>query len=613
MKLQFRRYTLLLAPLTVLIFFSLPLATAAQQANPSNLLPCPREPIPKWHNCWGTEFDDSGAKYAGEFKDGNRDGQGTYTDAKGDQYVGGFKKNKFHGQGTYTTTKGDKYIGEYLDGERNGQGTATFEFGGEYAGEWKDGKLNGKGMYAFALGMPNSEKYVGDFKDGKRQGHGKVFFGHGDSYVGQWVDNKIQGRGIYTTADGRRFEGIFQNGKLIREEKVNVSTPDIAVAENIDRSSIELEQKQPGENEQRSEQNKREREQKRQSQRIDLQITYSKPSDDGSVTFNIQTNTDTASLLINGFEEGGRADGKYILKRMARAGQETKFTITATDINGNKDTKIIAVTREVVELAVKYDELNPGKVKKQPEGDAVAVIIGIGNYKSLPLAEFANDDARAFYDYAVRALGVKPANVKLLVDTDAEEAEIIKAFRTWLPSRVRPQTDVYVFYSGHGLPTPDGSGLYLLPQRADREVIDDTAIPFSKINTAIEFAKPRSVTFFLDACYSGQSRTGQALVASARPVALKSQSTIFPPNFTVIAASQGDQISSSSPDLRHGIFSYYLMKGMEGDADLNKDEKITFGEMQSYLTEQVRRQAGMMSRKQEPQLVGDANRVLVGR
>ena len=119
----------------------------------------------------------------------------------------------------------------------------------------------------------------------------------------------------------------------------------------------------------------------------------------------------------------------------------------------------------------------------------------------------------------------------------------------------------------------------------------------------------------MDACYSGQARGGETLIASARPLALKAQTTIFPTGFNVFAASQSDQISSSSPspDLKHGIFSYYLMKGMEGDADANKDGKITLGEMQGYLAENVGRQAGMMSRKQELQLIGDPNRVLVGR
>ena len=55
------------------------------------------------------------------------------------------------------------------------------------------------------------------------------------------------------------------------------------------------------------------------------------------------------------------------------------------------------------------------------------------------------------------------------------------------------------------------------------------------------------------------------------------------------------------------------MKGIEGDADLNKDGKITFGEMQEHLTDTVGRQAMSMNRKQQPQLLGSAERVLVGK
>ena len=55
------------------------------------------------------------------------------------------------------------------------------------------------------------------------------------------------------------------------------------------------------------------------------------------------------------------------------------------------------------------------------------------------------------------------------------------------------------------------------------------------------------------------------------------------------------------------------MRGMEDDADANRDGRITVGELHTYLTEQVARQAGMMNRQQVPQLTGDANRVLLGR
>ncbi len=551
-----------------------------QEINPNKLPPCPKPDYSKtldlgaggrtekWSNCWG--------RYRVELS----------KDHKGDVFEGEWLNGLFHGLGTYTHTNGNKYVGMHQDGNRDGNGTYFFANGEKYIGEWKRSMKNGNGIQT----RPD-----------------------GTNYSGYWKDNAMHGEGVLIWSDGRRQEGVFENNSLIREAKVNLPNLNSNVAANTDRTEIDRERQQLAEERRRLEEDKRQREQQRRSQRLNLTVSNTQPASDGSFTINVQTNADTASLLINGEEQGGRVNGDYIVKKVARAGQETKFTIVATDINGNTDTKTIIVSRQVVESKAIYAALNPTKVKKQPERDAVAVVIGIADYRSLPKAEYANDDARVFYDYAIRALGIKPENVKLLVDGDAEEAEILKTFRTWLPSRVKSTTDVYVYYSGHGLPTQDGQGLYLLPPRADREVIDDTAIPFSKINAALQLAKARSVTIFMDACYSGQARSGQTLVASARPISLRTENRLFPDGFTVITASQHDQISSSSPDLQHGIFSYYLMRGMEGDADANKDGKITLGEMQVYLSENVGRQAAMMSRKQEPQLIGDANRVLVGR
>lgn len=347
---------------------------------------------------------------------------------------------------------------------------------------------------------------------------------------------------------------------------------------------------------------------------ISIKVSATNPAEDGAVILTINTNVKTSSLFINGIDEGARDDGGYEVKRYIRVGQETKFTIVAKDTNGNTDSKTISVTRQVTTSSqIKYAELNPALVKTQPNKDAVAIIIGIADYKNLPRADFANDDARVFYDYAIRGLGVKPENIKLLVDGDAGQGEIYKAFKTWLPSRVKATTDVYVYYSGHGLPATDGQSLYLLPQLADRDLIEETAIAQSKINAAIQAAKPKSVTIFLDSCYSGAGRTGATLIASARPIAIKSTAQAFPAEFTVISASTAEQISSSSNELKHGIFSYYLMKGMEGDADTNKDGKITTGEMHGYLMDNVARQASLANRVQQPQLAGDANRVLVGK
>lgn len=346
---------------------------------------------------------------------------------------------------------------------------------------------------------------------------------------------------------------------------------------------------------------------------LSVTASASFPDSNGVVILSITTNSDTASLKINGDEAGGRADGRYSVNRFAQIGSNN-FKVVATDRFGNTQRKNISVFRQAADNTVRFDSLNPIAVRARPATNAVAIIIGIQDYSRVPDAEFANNDARVFYDYAIRGLGVRSENIKLLLDQEADQVEILSAFKNWLPLKTRTgQTDVYVFYSGHGLPSDDGSNLYMLPHGVDRQFLNETAIKQSVLIDSLQAVSPRSVTMFMDACYSGQTRTGETLLVSARPIAIQSKASSFPANFNVISASAPDQLASSSPDLKHGVFSYFLMKGMEGEADENKDGNITMTEMLSYLKENVGKKAMSLNRTQQPQLSGDGARVLVGR
>ena len=84
--------------------------------------------------------------------------------------------------------KGDKYVGEYKDGLRNGQGTYTAANGNKYVGEYKDGKRNGQGTYTYA----NGNKYVGEFKDHNFNGQGIKYLANGKvDKSGIWKDDKL--------------------------------------------------------------------------------------------------------------------------------------------------------------------------------------------------------------------------------------------------------------------------------------------------------------------------------------------------------------------------------------------------------------------------------------
>ena len=80
--------------------------------------------------------------YAGEFKDGKFDGQGSLDLPDGREYVGEFKDGKLSGRGTLTFASGGRHVGEYRYGLPNGQGIEYRADGTIInSGQWADGKL----------------------------------------------------------------------------------------------------------------------------------------------------------------------------------------------------------------------------------------------------------------------------------------------------------------------------------------------------------------------------------------------------------------------------------------------------------------------------------------
>ena len=109
-------------------------------AQPSSLPACEGS-LTNWIHCAATVSYPDGAKYAGEFRDGKRNGQGSYAWPDGSKYVGELRNDKPHGQGTYAWPDGRKYVGEYRDDKLHGQGAATNPDGSVFhSGTWADDK-----------------------------------------------------------------------------------------------------------------------------------------------------------------------------------------------------------------------------------------------------------------------------------------------------------------------------------------------------------------------------------------------------------------------------------------------------------------------------------------
>ncbi len=306
--------------------------------------------------------------------------------------------------------------------------------------------------------------------------------------------------------------------------------------------------------------------------------------------------------------------GKFKLKRFSPVDEQIK--IVAIDQWGNRSKpKIVNVTIDIknIEVAEKIEPLNPTKMRSRKNKDRIALIIGIEKYDQIPSASYANLDAKFFYEYARKGFGVSKSNIKLLIDEDADLVKSLGTLNKWLPGKIKSnQTELIIFFAGHGLASNDGKELYLLPQDSDPDLLDRTALSRTELFQEIIGLNPKSVTMFMDTCYSGISRDEKMLLASARPVRIVAdEQDGIPDNFTIFSASQLEQISSGLNEAKHGIFSYYLMKGLEGKADSNNDKKITNGELLAYLDENVSQKALELGRQQNPSLAGDPDKLLI--
>jgi hypothetical protein len=294
---------------------------------------------------------------------------------------------------------------------------------------------------------------------------------------------------------------------------------------------------------------------------------------------------------------------------------DKQISIIAIDQYGNKSQpKLVNIKIDQKDkiIADLFEVLDPSNIKTKSNKDRVALIIGIEKYDQTPEASFANLDAKYFFDYSRKAFGVSKSNIKLLVDEDANLIKSLGTISKWLPGKIKDgETELIIFFAGHGLASNDGKELYLLPQDSDPDLLKRTALSRTELFKEIISLNPKNVTMFLDTCYSGVSRNEKTLLASARPVRIVAEEQEIPNNFTIFSASQLDQISSGLKEAKHGIFSYYLMKGLEGNADINKDKKITNGELLAYMNENVSQKASELGRKQNPSLAGDPNKVLM--
>ncbi len=216
-----------------------------------------------------------------------------------------------------------------------------------------------------------------------------------------------------------------------------------------------------------------------------------------------------------------------------------------------------------------------------------AVIVGISHYKNLPenlQLNYAERDAQSIYTILISPEGgnFKAENVHILDGQKATLASLRKEVDEWLPSVARPEDRVLIYFAGHGF-MYQGKG-YLAPYDFDLNKVSSTGYPMDELGSVIGGRiKAKSKILLTDACHSGA-------ISPEDTANLNRTLGDLQKNLFSLTASRASERSFESPDLKggHGVFTYYVVSGMEGAADTDGDGVVTADELAEYVHTQVR-------------------------
>ena len=258
--------------------------------------------------------------------------------------------------------------------------------------------------------------------------------------------------------------------------------------------------------------------------------------------------------------------------------------------------------------------------------NAVAIVIGAEkNSYGVASAPYAARDAHVIAKYFENSLGIQ--DVRLITNEQVTGNALSDFFDPrfgYLQNVVKPgETDVFVYYSGHGMPDVADNGsqdVYLFPYDARKELVKDRGYSLNKLYTDLNNLKAKSVTVILDACFSGSSRQTLSYqsenISNAKGVRitmpdLSCRPWDTNPNFRLFTSSTGDQTSLGYDQAQSGLFTYYLAVGLQGEADSNDDGVIMIDELVTYVTESVSKEAkNIRGGAQTPEFFGNGNMVI---
>jgi|GEM_PF-1272361 len=247
----------------------------------------------------------------------------------------------------------------------------------------------------------------------------------------------------------------------------------------------------------------------------------------------------------------------------------------------------MAPAETVIEEEKTYVDVDIVPSKQLSLDNVYAIIIGISKYResNIPEVKYARRDAEKVKEYLENLAAVKPINFFTLYDERAAMADFMDVIEDKLTKKIKPNSTLYIYYAGHGTPGEQGDA-FLVPYDG-RLGAEKTLYPLKRMYEVVNDLPIKQAIIILDACFTGEGRS--VLAMGKRPLVLAkvAPAKVQKLKFVVLAAAKENQTSNDYDKVKHGLFTYYFLCGLRGDADVNNNNWIELGELYKYVKEKV--------------------------
>lgn len=238
---------------------------------------------------------------------------------------------------------------------------------------------------------------------------------------------------------------------------------------------------------------------------------------------------------------------------------------------------------EALALPIDVDQL-PKRTSLLKQPKSVGIVIGVGQFRESSIArvKYAAKDAEAIAMYLKSVGGIPPERVRTFVDTNALKSDLAEVFDEWLPKQVDPSTVVYVSVTGRGVVEP-ATGAVSMMLFDSMATSGARLYSLRRLQESLAKLPIQRAVVMLD--LSLELAPGKELTDKAAP--LWEQEGAGKEKIMWIVGNRTVQEAHSYDPGQHGLFTYQLLKGLGGAADLDKDGTILTGELCTYTKGQV--------------------------